>query len=122
MELCGTSCNASHAVWILETGGGVHSSPTVGSDGMVFVGSYDTKLYAVDPGALLSCGTSCGLGDSEWTYATGSSVRSSPAIDAAGVVYIGSEDHNLHAVFPPRLLAAGCGQSCDATHASPRRK
>ena len=34
-------------LWEFETGHWVHSSPAIGSDGTVYVGSYDKKLYAI---------------------------------------------------------------------------
>ena len=34
-------------LWEFETGGVVFSSPAIGSDGTVYVGSYDKKLYAI---------------------------------------------------------------------------
>ena len=34
-------------IWGFETGGGVYSSPAIGSDGTVYVGSFDKKLYAI---------------------------------------------------------------------------
>jgi len=34
-------------LWEFETGGWVNSSPTIGSDGTVYVGSHDKKLYAI---------------------------------------------------------------------------
>ncbi len=34
-------------LWEFETGGGVYSSPAIGSDGTVYVGSDDGKLYAI---------------------------------------------------------------------------
>ena len=34
-------------LWGFETGGGVSSSPAIGSDGTVYVGSWDKKLYAI---------------------------------------------------------------------------
>ena len=34
-------------LWEFETGGWVSSSPAIGSDGTVYVGSYDKKLYAI---------------------------------------------------------------------------
>ena len=35
-------------LWEFKTGGGIaYSSPTIGSDGTVYVGSYDNKLYAI---------------------------------------------------------------------------
>jgi outer membrane protein assembly factor BamB len=35
-----------------------------------------------------------------WTYATGTEMRSSPAIDKNGTIYIGADDNNLYAVNP----------------------
>ena len=34
-------------LWEFETGGDVDSSPAIGSDGTVYVGSWDKKLYAI---------------------------------------------------------------------------
>ena len=34
-------------IWEFETGSEVFSSPAIGSDGTVYVGSFDTKLYAI---------------------------------------------------------------------------
>jgi len=34
-------------LWEFETGDGVRSSPAIGSDGTVYVGSRDKKLYAI---------------------------------------------------------------------------
>ena len=34
-------------LWEFETGGDVFSSPAIGSDGTVYVGSRDKKLYAI---------------------------------------------------------------------------
>ena len=34
-------------LWEFETGDGVVSSPAIGSDGTVYVGSFDKKLYAI---------------------------------------------------------------------------
>jgi len=34
-------------IWEFETGGGVDSSPAIGSDGTVYVGSFDSKVYAI---------------------------------------------------------------------------
>ena len=38
--------NAGVKLWEFETGDGVFS-PAIGSDGTVYVGSWDTKLYAI---------------------------------------------------------------------------
>ena len=66
--------------WSATTGGAVDSSPAV-ANGVVYVGSDDAKVYALNAttGATL------------WTVTTGSLVPSSPAV-ANGVVYVGSWD------------------------------
>lgn len=73
------------------TGSQVQSSPTV-SGGIVYVGSNDGKLYALNatPGAK------------KWSYTTGGQVSSSPAF-ANGTVYVGSYDGYVYA------LKAGTG-------------
>ena len=66
----------------------MNSSPAIGSDGTVYVGSDDKKLYAINGknGVKL------------WEFKTGWSVRSSPAIGSDGTVYVGSDDHKLYAI------------------------
>jgi len=70
----------------------VYSSPAIGADGTVYVGSwnyvssYDWKLYAID-GAT---------GTEKWSFTTGG-MNSSPAIGADGTVYVGSNDRKLYA-------------------------
>jgi len=46
-------------LWEFETGGDVGSSPAIGSDGTVYVGSQDNKLYAIKT-------DSKGLANSPW--------------------------------------------------------
>ena len=60
------------------------SSPAV-ADGKVYVGSNDTKVYALNAltGALV------------WNYTTGAEVISSPAV-ADGKVYVGSYDDKIY--------------------------
>ena len=74
-------------LWEFETGDAV-SSPAIGSDGTVYVGSADNKLYAIN-------GKS---GDKLWEFETGSQVNSSPAIGSDGTVYVGSWDNKLYAI------------------------
>ena len=64
------------------------SSPAIGSDGTVYVGSADNKLYAIK-------GKS---GVKLWEFETESVVRSSPAIGPDGTVYVGSWDKKLYAI------------------------
>ena len=74
--------------WDFVTGGSGSSSPAIGADGTVYIGSYDNKVYALH-------GATGGI---KWQYATGSNVTSSPAIGADGTVYIGSRDRTIYAL------------------------
>jgi len=67
------------ALWEFQTGGSVESSPAISSDGTVYIGSRDKKLYA------LSGKTGLKL----WEFVTGGGVDSSPAIGSDGTVYVG---------------------------------
>jgi len=40
--------------WAFATGSYINSSPTIGSDGTVYVGSYDGKLYAINGSGTLA--------------------------------------------------------------------
>jgi outer membrane protein assembly factor BamB len=71
-------------VWNFTTGGYVESSPTV-SNGKVYIGSWDGKLYCLD----------ADTGAWVWDYTTGSRVESSPAI-TNGKVYVGSYDGKIY--------------------------
>ena len=76
-------------IWEFETGSIVSSSPAIGSDGTVYVGSMDNKLYAIN-------GKS---GVKLWEFETGGDVwASSPAIGSDGTVYVGSYDDKLYAI------------------------
>jgi outer membrane protein assembly factor BamB len=68
---------------------GILSSPAIGADGTIYVGSYDKTLYALDR-----------HGRKKWEFPTGDYVISSPVIAADGTIYIGSYDHKLYAVNP----------------------
>ena len=66
----------------------MNSSPAIGSDGTIYVGSHDKKLYAIN-------GKS---GVKLWDFETGGSVGSSPAIGSDGTIYVGSVDKKLYAI------------------------
>ena len=73
----GDVCLAGRKKWEFATGGNIVSSPAVGTDGTVYVGSSDKKLYAINPD-----------GTEKWAFPTGGEIYSSPAIDADGVIYV----------------------------------
>ncbi|MBN1234222.1 MAG: PQQ-like beta-propeller repeat protein [Candidatus Coatesbacteria bacterium] len=113
-------------IWRYQTMSSVNSSPCV-SDGIVYVGSSDYHLYAINSstGSLKwrfktddavwssSCvsdgvvyvgswddylyALNCSAGTLKWRYQTGCDISSSPCF-SDGVVYVGSEDNYLYAI------------------------
>ncbi|MBS3816850.1 MAG: PQQ-binding-like beta-propeller repeat protein [Candidatus Thermoplasmatota archaeon] len=79
--------------WSHDTGGDVYSSPVISSDGTVYIGSSDNKVYAVNPDGTL-----------DWTYDTGGKVWTSPAISSNGTIYVGSWGHKFYALNPNGTL------------------
>lgn len=72
------------------TVGSITSSPAIGPDGTIYVGSDDGKVYAVQPN-----------GTKKWEFETGGAVSSSPAVGYFGGVlriYVGSEDKKVYAI------------------------
>ena len=72
--------------WKFHTDGGVASSPAV-AGGMVYIGSDDHHVYALDQES----------GVLKWKFKSGSRVSSSPAV-SGGLVYFGSFDGNFYAL------------------------
>jgi outer membrane protein assembly factor BamB len=72
-----------------SNGGLIESSPAIASDGTLYFGSYDQKLYAVNRD-----------GTEKWSFGTGGVILASPAIGADGTIYIGSADQRVYAISP----------------------
>ncbi len=73
--------------WTFKTNGVITSSPAIDSDGNIYFGSWDKKLYALSPdGTLL------------WSFTTGGVIRSSPTIGPDRTIYFGSSDGNVYAI------------------------
>ena len=86
MEWVETTGRTVEEVWRFATGDTVSaSSPTV-SGGVVYIGSSDGHLYAIDGDT----------GTEVWSFTAGP-ISASPAF-SDGVVYVGSFDHNVYAV------------------------
>ena len=81
-----TTPNTNQTHWIYPTGGVVESSPAV-FGGMVFVGSNDGMVYALN----------ASTGAKMWSYATGNHVTSSPAV-AYNKVYVGGWNQRIYAL------------------------
>jgi len=75
--------------WLFSTAGPISSSPALGADGTVYVGSTDHNLYAINPD-----------GTQKWIFPTSDAIASSPALSMDGTIYVGSNDGNLYAVNP----------------------
>jgi RHS repeat-associated protein len=126
--------STSSVLWHYSTSASVESSPAVGGDGTVYVGSDDNAIYAINPdGSLKWKFTTGGGGPSSpaigsdgsvivgsndgrvydlnpdgtlrWSYQTGGWISSSPAIGPSGIAYIGSSDNYLYALNPDGTLA-----------------
>ena len=82
-------------LWTAGTEAGVESSPAV-ANGVVYIGSTDTRLYAFDAAGSTGCSGTPKTCSPLWIAQTGGIVGSSPAA-ANGVVYIGSIDTRLYA-------------------------
>jgi len=97
-----SSFGISHAAglekWNFTTGDGIESSPAIGADGTIYVGSHDNNMYAINPD-----------GTEEWRFAAGArfydpnydiwkGILSSPAVATDGTIYFTSLDHNLYAL------------------------
>jgi len=89
-----TSADTGALKWSFTTGNWIKSSPAIGADGTIYVGSWDGNLYAINPNGGL-----------KWSYTTGGAcIDSSPAIGADGTIYVGSWDGNLYAINPNGTL------------------
>ncbi|HUO04739.1 MAG TPA: PQQ-binding-like beta-propeller repeat protein [Candidatus Binataceae bacterium] len=84
-----TSGNFGGEKWHFTTGGAVYSSPAIGADGTVYIGSDDGNLYAINPD-----------GTKKWIFATSGSEGSSPAVGTDGTIYIRTGSDILYAINP----------------------
>lgn len=65
----------------------VSGSPTLGSDGTIYVCSGDNNLYAINLDGTI-----------KWKFQTGDHIGSSPTVSSDGTIYFGSYDNKLYAI------------------------
>jgi outer membrane protein assembly factor BamB len=65
----------------------LNAAPTIGSNGVIYQGTDDFKLYAITA-----------QGTMEWAFTTGGKIQTSAAIAADGTIYVGSADGKLYAI------------------------
>lgn len=73
--------------WRFRTGKGIFSSPVIGADGTIYIGSADRNFYAIRPD-----------GTEKWRFTTGEIIDSAALLDDTGRVYFGSGDGYLYAL------------------------
>ncbi|MDP6354777.1 MAG: PQQ-binding-like beta-propeller repeat protein, partial [Planctomycetota bacterium] len=75
-------------LWVFTSDGTIESSPAV-AEGVVYIGSCDGNLYALDAES----------GRLKWKFKAGGAIVSSPTVDAkTGVVYFGCNDFKLYGI------------------------
>jgi outer membrane protein assembly factor BamB len=82
----GTLPDSLQLLWKFKTGGDIKSSPVI-NDGLVFIGSADANVYAID----------LENGHKVWEYPTGDFVEATPCV-VNGCVFVGSSDNFLYAL------------------------
>ena len=87
--------------WSFPTGGDIDSSPAIGLDGTIYVGSDDDSLYAIISDGSL-----------KWAYETGGDVSSSPAIGLDGTIYFAPQGGFFYALNPDGTLNWKCELNC----------
>jgi len=78
---------AATNLWKATIGPGGVSSPALGRDGAIYVGTWQGHLIALNSD-----------GSKRWTFKTGFEMASSPAVGADETIYIGSRDRKFYAV------------------------
>jgi outer membrane protein assembly factor BamB len=84
----------AQVVWSVDLGATrVMSSPTVGPDGTIYLGTSGGQLFAVGADGTI-----------RWTAQTGPTIKSAPALGLDGTIYLPSSDGKLYAVSPQGQL------------------
>lgn len=102
------SATTTELLWAFRCEDELRSSPCV-AHGMVYVGCYDTNMYAVD----------AQRGEFRWKYATEGGISSSPAV-WQDIIMVGSEDGVVYALDARRGHARWTFRTSKAVRSSPR--
>jgi len=73
--------------WRFKTDYGIDSSPIIGNDGIVYIGSNDYHIYSLNSNGTL-----------KWKYHTDNRITSAPALSEEGTLYVGAWDSKLYAI------------------------
>jgi len=81
--------------WFYGTGGDTFG-PSLGTDGTIYLGSGNNRIYAINPNGTL-----------KWFYSCGGACTT-PAVGPDGIIFVASYDGYLHAVNPDGKLEWSC--------------
>ena len=73
--------------WSLKLNAHCDSAPAVGTDGTIYVGTWNGELWAIKED-----------GTRKWVFRAQNEIKSSPAVGLDGTVYFGSRDRRFYAV------------------------
>ena len=82
-----TTGGLTNHVWY--AGGRIYSSPAIGADGTVYVGSTNGCLYAFNPN-----------GTTQHVWNLGDKIFASPSVSTGGTIYVGCDNNNFYALNP----------------------
>ena len=75
-------------LWEFETNSPITASPTIGHDGMVYIPSEDSFLYALEPES----------GILKWKFETGQRIENTPAISKNNYIYLSAWDKYVYKI------------------------
>jgi outer membrane protein assembly factor BamB len=76
-------------VWTINLRSQSDSAPAVGTDGTIYVGTWQGNLWAINPDGTI-----------KWGFPAGNEIKSAPAVGSDGTVYFGSRNRKFYAVRP----------------------
>lgn len=82
-------CPTVQPKWVFSSEGMTDSSPALGSDGTIYLGTFKGKLLAIND-----------RGYKKWASSTGHEIRSAPSVGKDGVIYFGCRDRKIYALTP----------------------
>jgi outer membrane protein assembly factor BamB len=87
-------------LWSYKTESSIESSPAIGADGTIYVGSHDGNFYAFNQDGSLKWKIKLTVPSYDPRWNISKAIMASPAIAKDGTVYINSASGYLHALNP----------------------
>ena len=75
-------------LWRTSLGSAITSSPVIDANGMIYAGSINSKLFAVNPQT----------GSIKWEFATKGPIRSTPTISNIGNIYVANDSGEVYSL------------------------